>query len=347
MPRGNQHARQWRLLQLLGRRDGVAVDDAARQLGCTVRTVWRDLSLLHEAGFPIYDERDGRRGIWRVERAVLDHLPMPLSLPEIVALLASRQALRGAGGGPFAPALASAFGKIEALLTPRALALVERMRQSIGTRAAGAKLQLGDAEHLDAVYRALAQRQTLQMRYYSLSRDAETDRRVDPYHVAFASGGAYLIGHCHLRGEVRIFAMERIRSVAALPETFDLPGDFDAEAYLRQAWEIVRGELIAVRAVFEPAAAVHVRNRLWHASQELRELSGGRLEMRLTVADTVEVRRWLMGFGAEVRVLEPASLREAIRREAAAMAGVGEQKPLARAGKRGAKSTQEGQRVGS
>ncbi len=50
MPRGNQLTRQWRLLQLLDRPDGVAVEDAARDLDCAVRTIWRDLRVLEGAG---------------------------------------------------------------------------------------------------------------------------------------------------------------------------------------------------------------------------------------------------------------------------------------------------------
>jgi predicted DNA-binding transcriptional regulator YafY len=332
MPRGDQHSRQWRLLQFLGRPAGIAVEDASERLGCTVRTVWRDLAVLQKAGFPIYDEHDGRRGLWKVERAFLDRLPIPFSLPEVVALLASRGMLDRSSAGPFGSSVASAFGKIEALMTPRALALVERMRKSIAARAVGAKLQLGEGEHLEEIHRALAEHRTLRMRYYSLSRDAETDRRVDPYHVTHFDGGIYLVGHCHLRREVRIFATERVRAVEALPETFDMPADFDAAAYLRGAWGIVRGELIAVRAVFDRAVAPHVRGRLWHASQELRELSGGGLEIRLSVADTLEVRRWLQGFGAKVDVLEPPTLRDAIHREAEAIVALGSaRKPPARA----------------
>ena len=57
MPRGNQLTRQWHLLQLLDRPAGIAVDDASRDLDCAVRTIWRDLRVLQDAGFPIYDEQ--------------------------------------------------------------------------------------------------------------------------------------------------------------------------------------------------------------------------------------------------------------------------------------------------
>src|SRR6266542_3967619 len=132
MPRGDQLARQWRLLQFLSRPEGVAVEVASRQLGCAVRTVWRDLAVLQEVGFPIYDERDGHHGLWKVEQIFRDRLPIPLSLPEIVALLVTRDLLDHGGAGSFGPSVTSAFAKIQALLTPRALALVERMRRSVG-----------------------------------------------------------------------------------------------------------------------------------------------------------------------------------------------------------------------
>jgi predicted DNA-binding transcriptional regulator YafY len=334
MPRGDQLERQWRLLQFLGHPAGLAVEDAARRLGCAVRTVWRDLRVLQEVGFPIYDERDGHRGLWKVEPGFVHRLPVPLALPEIVALLAIHDLLDLGGAGPFGPALTSAFQKIRALLAPRALDLIDRMRAHIGARSVGAKLGLGAADHLAAVQQALVDHRTLHMRYYSQSRDLETDRRVDPYHLTLFSGGLYLVGWCHLRRDIRIFAVERIRALTVRPEAFTRPVDFDAEAYLRGAWGIVRGELVAVRVVFSRAAAPHVRGRLWHASQVFHELPGGRLELRLHVADTLEVRRWLLGFGGEVDVLEPLALREAIRREAERLALALARKPPSRAGAR-------------
>ena len=95
MPRGDQLSRQWRLLQMIDRPQGVTVDDAARDLKFTIRTIWRDLGVLQAAGFPIYTERaaDGNRGVWRVTEEFKRALPLKLNLGELVALLMSRDLL--------------------------------------------------------------------------------------------------------------------------------------------------------------------------------------------------------------------------------------------------------------
>ncbi len=349
MPRGNQLARQWQLLQLLGRLSGLPVGQAAHNLGCSVRTVWRDLRVLQDAGFPIYDEpaADGRRGVWKVEPGLQKRLPVPLSLSELVALLVSRDLLAPAGAGPFGPAVTSVFEKIRALLTPRALDLIDRMRAQVGVRALGAKLQLGAADRVPGIQQALLERRSLQVRYYSMSRDAETDRRVDPYHLTYFNGGLYLIGYCHLRQAVRIFAVERIRALEPLAMTFTVPDTFNAAEYLKDAWGLIRGGLVAARVVFSRAVAPYIRERLWHPSQEIRQLPGGRLELRLRVADTLELRRWLLGFGADAEVITPTALREALLREGEKLVAalVPRRKPPARMG--GAPRRVSGRAVGT
>lgn len=318
MARGNQVVRQWRLLQLVSRPGGLTVAEAARELGCSVRTIWRDLDALQGAGFPIYDDPagDGRRGVWRVEASFQNRLPLPVTLDEVVALLLSSRLLAPAGASPLGPAVTSFVDKLRALLTPRALDLVDRMGSRVGVRVFGAKLQADAAEHLPDLQRALSERHALRVRYFSMSRAAETERRIDPYHLTYFSGGLYLVGYCHLRQAVRIFAVERIRRLEVLDGTFTIPADFDVEAYLGNAWGLIRGDLVTVTVVFSPAVAPYVRERLWHPSQATRDLPGGRVELTLRVADTIEVRRWLLGFGADAEVMAPASLREAMRQEA-------------------------------
>ena len=82
MARGGQLTRQWRLLHQIDRPQGITVADTARKLGCTVRTVWRDLPVLQEAGFPIYDDRasDGGQSVWRFDEGFRANLPLKLPL---------------------------------------------------------------------------------------------------------------------------------------------------------------------------------------------------------------------------------------------------------------------------
>ena len=322
MPRGNQLARQWRLLQHLDRPAGITVADAARELGCVVRTIWRDLRVLEDAGFPIYDEKApaGQQGLWRVREEFKQKLPLKLSLAELAALLMSRALLAPAGASVLGPAVASAFDKIAGVLSRDALTLIDRMRDTVGVRAFGAKLQAPAAEHLPVIQQALLDRRGLRLRYYSFQRDEETQREVDPYHLTYFNGGLYLVAHCHLRKAVRVFAVERIRRVDLLGRRFVVPADFDAEEYLNGAWGIIRGDLVTVKVIFAKKLARYIRERLWHPSQKLRDLPDGRLELTLQVADTLEVRRWILGYGVQAEVIEPAAMREALQREAGVLA---------------------------
>lgn len=321
VPRGDQLSRQWRLLQLIDRATGVSIDDAARELECTRRTIFRDLNVLEKV-FPIY--RDGSaespRTVLRLQEDFRRRLPLKLTLSELVALLMSRDLLAPLGATVLGQSIDSAYDKIRSILSRDAVLLIERMRDVVGVRAFGAKLQEASAEHLPRIQTALSERRALHVRYHSFKRDVETERRIDPYHLTWFDGGLYLIGHCHIRREVRIFAVERMREVRPLAARFEVPADFDPAAYLRDALGIIRGTQVTVRVRFEEPVARYIRERLWHPSQQVQELPGGRLEMRLRVADTLEVRRWILGYGPMAEVVEPAAMREALRAEAEALA---------------------------
>lgn len=321
MARGNQLERQWRLLQLIDRPAGVTVEDAASDLDCHIRTIWRDVDVLARAGFPIYDDKadDGHRTVWRVTEDFRRRLPLKLGLAELLALLMSRDLLAAAGASVLGPDLASALDKIRGLLSPDALRLLDAMRETVGVRAAGAKLQAPAPELLAQIQRAMLAGRALRIRHYSMERDEVTPRTVDPYHLTSFSGGLYLLAYCRLREAMRLFTLERIREATVTADRFAKPDDFDPVEYLKEAWGIVRGTLVTVRVSFAKGAAPYIRERLWHPTQKLRDLPGGRLELTLQVADTQEVRRWILGWGAQAEVIQPTAMREALRAEALAM----------------------------
>ena len=111
MPRGDQLARQWRLLHLIDRPQGVTVEDAARDLGCAVRTIWRDVNALEKAGMPLYPERaaDGYKSVWRVREEFKQRLPLKMTLGELAALVMSRELMAPLGASVLGPAATAAF----------------------------------------------------------------------------------------------------------------------------------------------------------------------------------------------------------------------------------------------
>lgn len=86
-----------------------------------------------------------------------------------------------------------------------------------------------------------------------------------------------------------------------------MPRRPDPERYLESAWGLMRGQQVKIKVVFSTNIAPWIAERVWHPTQILRWVPGKRLEMSLQVADTPEIRRWLMGFGVVFLNHSPSS----------------------------------------
>src|SRR4029453_15154784 len=184
MSRGDQLTRQWQLLQLIDRPQGITVHDAARDLTVTIRTIWRAPDPLQKAGFPLSPGRaaDGNRGVWRVTEDFKRALPLKLTLGELAALLMSRHLLSPLGLSVLGPEVASAFDKIQNVLSRDALKVLDQIRDRLGVRPTGAKLRPPPPDPFPKTHQPLAGPRALKAPYSSASRDSEDTRSIDPYH---------------------------------------------------------------------------------------------------------------------------------------------------------------------
>src|SRR5207253_11054727 len=115
---------------------------------------------------------------------------------------------------------------------------------------------------------------------------------------------------------VRMFAVERIRSITLTDHPYQMPLGFDVEEYVQDALVVTRGRRIDVELLFSKTATAWVKDKLWHTSQETNVLKDGRLRMTLKVADTDELVGWILSFGSQVQAIKPESLRLKVREEA-------------------------------
>jgi predicted DNA-binding transcriptional regulator YafY len=150
-------------------------------------------------------------------------------------------------------------------------------------------------------------------------------RVLDPYHAVRFEGDWYIVGHCHLRREVRTFSMSRMVSAYRTGETFTVPEDFDFQKLSGSRFGVHWGDKeIEVRILFSSRVADYVRERQWHPSQELTQQDNGDVLLSLTVNHLLELKRWVLSWGAEARVLAPQSFAEDVRKTLEkALAGYG------------------------
>jgi len=229
--------------------------------------------------------------------------------------LLSRNLMKPLEGTEIEASLDSALSKASAALPPQGHEYVRAMEQIFSVGLGPHKKYREHKNTIDLISQAIDKRRTAQMRYYSASRNTTGRREVDPYHLRYAAGGLYLIGYCHLRQEVRMFAVERIRSITLTDHPYQMPLGFNIEEYVQDALMIMRGRRIEVELMFSKRAAAWVKDKNWHPSQETTLLKDGRIRMNLKVADTDELLGWILSFGSQVRVDRPDSLSVKVKEE--------------------------------
>jgi len=320
MARGDQLSRQWRIIQLLmAARKGKSATDLSEALECHSRTVYRDLEALQMAGFPLYTEKADGRTLWSILEGGRHNMPIPLNLTELMALYFSRNLLKILEGSAIHDSLVSLFEKVKSTLPDEYVNYLKQVEKSldVGVRARKSYQQFQTT--LTDVQEAVQQQRQIDVDYFTMSRGESTKRRVAPYKVWYYDETFYLIGHCAMRNDIRLFAIDRIEQVALTDATFEIPDDFDAETYMENSFGVFQGEPVKVRIRFSPESAGYVTEKTWHPSQSLTPESDGSILFTAEVAGIDEIKRWIMGWGCAAQVLEPPSLRAAIAKEAGNM----------------------------
>ncbi len=321
MPRNDQAVRQLIVLKKLeSSRLGLTLEQLAEGLDPSAtrhpRTLRRDLEAIESAGYPLLTERIDGRTRWKLLDGARQTPALRFSPTELMALTLSRRLVAPLEGTAVHASLQSALSKASAALPPEGLALVQQLE---GTFSVGLGPHKRYKQHRDIVERvthAITDKKRIQMRYDSASRGRVTRREVDPYRLWYASGGLYLIGYCHLRKEPRMFAVERIKSVTPTELPYQIPLHFDFDAFVEDSLTVMRGRRIDLELEFDKPTAAWVKDRMWHPSQQLKRVAGGRMRMVLAVADSRELIGWILSFGNGVRVVSPDSLRTAVKEEA-------------------------------
>jgi len=273
--RNDQLSRQWLLLQRLEGSRGATLQELVDSLPDDFpkhpRTIRRDLLALEVAGFPLLNERRDGQTVWRLMDGARGAPAVTFSTTELMSLTFSRNLLKPLEGTEIQASLLSALQKASAALPPAGHQYLREMEGLFHVGIGPHKTYREHRATIDCITAAISQSRTLQMRYFTASRDSNTRREVDPYRLWYAAGGLYLIAYCHLRRDVRLFAVERIQSLSVTDHPYQYPLNFDIEAYVRDALMVMRGPPVTVELLFDKKTAVWARDKVCEGLPENRE----------------------------------------------------------------------------
>ncbi len=159
------------------------------------------------------------------------------------------------------------------------------------------------------------------MRYFTASRNAESERVLDPYLLHIYRGtNPYIIGFCHKCQAIRWFRVDRIRELQVLKEKFVQDPNFNAKEHLSKIFQSEVGDKPGpVTIWFDASTAPYVRERRWHPTQEIQEHLDGSVTLQLIVGGLNELKRWILGYGKGAVVKEPSKLVEMMPEEVEGM----------------------------
>jgi proteasome accessory factor B len=285
------------------------------------RTIFRDLQTLRDSGVPL--EFDAKVKRYFVQSSSLVPLPQ-FTADEVWTLVALATELGRNQGLPFCDAAYSAAVKLQR-------SLPAPLQQNVGRTAQAIKIRPTRSGHLlgkDNVYQqlvtAIEKRCVVQIDYESLTEWETITTRLRPYQLLFSQHSWYVVGRSSLHAEVRIFNLARIESLKVLKQRFVVPRNFDLDRHLGNAWHLInspgRDSHITIR--FKSLVARNVAEVKWHKTQQTKFLPDGSMIFHATVAGLSEIAWWILGYGDQAEVLQPARLRQLIAQRAQNMAAI-------------------------
>ncbi|MCW5549088.1 MAG: WYL domain-containing protein [Opitutaceae bacterium] len=290
----------------------------AKLLEVSTKTIARDLEFMRDQlGLPV--EYDATIYAWRYAYPVKNFPTVQINEGELLALLVAQKALEQYRGTPYHDQLAHAFEKLSAGLRDQISFSPSGGLANVSFHHLG--LGKADLKIFETLTRAVHAQREIEFTYRKPQSKADETRQMQPYHLANRENAWYLLGRDCGKDALRTFAVGRIKSVKLGHRSFTRPPEFSPEQFYARTFGAFVGygdHRVVLR--FEAGAADQIRERFWHESQEFKELPEGRLEMSLHLGSLDEIQRWVLGWGPQAEVVQPAELRQAVKTAALATA---------------------------
>jgi len=302
-----------RILEALQEPGGANAYELMARFRLDDRTLRRYIADLRALGLPLEVEGRGpERRMW--VSAAYRRQRVQVSLLEMISLKFGRSAFKFLEGTGFAEDMDDALEVFSTLGGASIESAGDLDRKFIAVPE-HRKDHTRDAHLIDNVLSAVVY-QNPAVAFYAKVGGTTKRYQLEPLTLAIYKQGLYLFAR-DLNADCRIktFAIDRFRSFQrARGERFEYPEDYSPSALFDHAFGIIGGVPQRVVLRFHRRVAPYIRERVWHQSQVVEDLSDGGLRLVIEVGVAPELVSWVLGFGPDVRVESPDDLKSHVRR---------------------------------
>lgn len=290
----------------------LRAEDLAAQFETSIRTIYRDIQALSEAGVPIVGAPG--QGYSLMEGYFLP--PVGFTAEEAVALLMGTDFIEQRLDADYGSVAKAARRKIESILPEPVRGESTRVRETMRLLHAGEPVtgRKKEKDYLGQARRAILERRKLSFTYLKKMPESDGNRKsrreVAPYGLVLVQGNWILIARCDLRQDIRHFRLSRMTELAVLEELYPVPPGFNLSRYRPPDDRNVR---VLVRVNPDIADKIAETGNFYIEATEERKDG---LLVTFRVRRSEELLPYVLGWGGDVEVLEPESFRRRIQVEA-------------------------------
>lgn len=287
----------------------ITAQEIANRFDISLRTVYRDVRALEEAGVPIGAEAG--KGYFIMDGYHLP--PVMFSEEEANALVLGSKLIEGQTDESIKEHFSAAMFKIKSVLKTAQKEGLEKLEEQI--RVSHPPTQVDDQfpnNFMATIQKAMIEQKVLQFKYYSNYNGNMTERKVEPMGLVYYGNSWHLLAYCLLRQEPRDFRVDRLVKLEIIDQYFEPRQPY--EEFIKRL--TYGGELEEVIVQIKGEAARYIVNQKYYQGFVSEVDKGDSKEMKFLVPHLEYFSRWLAMLGDSVTIVSPDKLLTIMQKRA-------------------------------
>ena len=287
----------------------VRAKDIADRFNVSIRTVYRDVQTLVEAGVPIGSEAG--IGYYIIDGYRLP--PVMFTKEEVTAFLTAEKLIEKFADNSIDSNFKSGMMKIRAILKNTEKDLLESIEENIEVLSRRPQLENSNkSNHTQSLIESISERKSLKIRYHTFYSNEIKDRNIEPIGIFFSAGYWHTIAFCELRQDYRDFRLDRILSITKTDKTYKKKHP-SVKTYLGRITK--EQNLVTIIIRVDKEVAQFLTEQKYYNGFVNEHLIGDKIQMTFLTSSTEYFVRWFLMFADKADIVSPDSLKTMLNKK--------------------------------